>query len=340
MLKRMNLLMALITVASTTACSLYQDSPGAPSLELHNDWHADSSQFQSGVASTAHWWRGFSDPVLDDLVEKALENNLGVREAMSRIQQARSYYDLAHWDYFPTGSIGFSRERGNMARHQSEVLGTSTQYSTGLGISWELDLFGRIRNGNRIAQAELNSTFAYTDSVRLLVASEISHTYFLTRAAQDRRQIRIQALTDQRGIAELSRVLVEEQRAAPDVLDQILAELAREEIELLWEEEDIARLEHRISVLLGEQAAQWSLADVSTAQSPLQLEPIPIGDVSALLQSRPDIQIAQQHLISTQAAAGISKANYFPSLNLLGYFGFLAGSSTNLGKSGSENWFV
>lgn len=333
---KLSVVILLLTVSS---CALYREPAGAPELGLRNEWAGGKEDFVTGPVPAAAWWERFDDPVLNALVAQALQKNADVREALANVDAARALLGLERWEYMPSGGLAVSGEKRRYSDAEGQGSGTRETYRSGITASWELDLFGRVRNRNRVAQAGLLSAEATASAARLLVVSEVSATYHRARAASNRSKIRQQALAHQQSVVELTRFLVQEQREAGDVLDRALAEQAADEVALLREQEQLKILEHRMAVLLGLQAGQWRLPAETTAAA-LRLELISIGDVSAVLRTRPDIRIAEQTLIARQASVGIVRADYFPRLTLSGFFGFAAGSGGDLGEDGTESWFL
>ena len=330
----------LFAAAWLSGCAITPESTALPELELEAHWTTQDPAFSSADIATGGWWREFNDAVLEELIQVALQSNADIRVALANIEQARAHYGLERWSYLPAGGLEASRERGTLGAMELHGERPFTTYRTGLGASWEIDLFGRIRNRNKLALAELTASAAYADSVRLLVASEVASTYYLARASYDRRQIITRTLADQRDLTALTRVLVEEQRSSPDILDSALAELADTEVALLQEQEYGTSLEHRMAVLLGRQPGQWQLPEFARTAAPLNWQTIAVGNVRDMLRSRPDIRHAEQALLAQQAAAGIVRADYFPTLSLAGVFGFIAGSSGDLGASATRSWLA
>lgn len=332
-------LSVVMLLSTLSACALYQKPAGAPELALRSEWSGAKEGFAAGAGPTRAWWERFDDPALNALIEQALRKNTDVREALANVEAARALLGLERLEYLPAGGLEVSGGKRRYSEIEGPGPGTRETYRGGLTANWELDLFGRVRNRNRVAHAGLLGAQATAAAVRLLVVSEVTATYHGARAAADRSKVRQQALHDQQRVVELTRFLVQEQRQAGDVLDRALAEQAADEVAVLREQEQLELLEHRMAVLLGLQAGQWRLPEQTTAAA-LRLEPIAIGDVSALLRTRPDIRIAEQALIARQASVGIARADYFPRLTLSGFFGFAAGSGGDLGESGTESWFL
>lgn len=334
---KLSTVMLLLSILS--ACALYQKPAGAPELGLRSEWSGGKEGFSAGSHPTSAWWERFDDPVLNALIAQALEKNTDVREALANVGAARSLLGLERWEYLPAGDLAVSGEKRRYSEIETQASGTRETYRGGITADWELDLFGRVRNRNRVAHAGLLSAQATAGAVRLLVVTEVTATYHRARAVAEREKVRQLALDHQREVVELTRLLVQEQREAGDVLDRALAEQAADEVAVLREQEQLKVLEHRMAALLSLQAGQWQLPAATTVAA-LHLEPITIGDVSTVLRTRPDIRIAEQILIARQASVGVARADYFPRLTLSGFFGFAAGSGGDLGEHGTESWFL
>jgi outer membrane protein TolC len=133
------------------------------------------------------WWQQFEDPVLDDLVAKALAANHDVRMAVARVDQARAFFDDVALDRFPTAVAGASVDRRDQAIPGfSERPRPITTYRAGFDAFWEIDIFGRVRSQVRAAQASAEGFAAELDDVRVSVAAEVARNYFELRGLQRR----------------------------------------------------------------------------------------------------------------------------------------------------------
>jgi NodT family efflux transporter outer membrane factor (OMF) lipoprotein len=336
MRKHATALSALI-LSTLSGCALYQAPEGAPTLPLVNEFtHTESAtafQAKDGV-----WWRGFEDAALNEVVETALAHNTDIRIALANVNAARALRGLQRWEYLPTGGVGVSLDRGRVEQGEGTVERFNVAGAT-LGANWELDLFGRVLNGNRIADANRLSVEADLDAARLLVVSEAAATYFRIRASERKIASRANALAQQQRIVEITRAMVEEARVAPDALERALAEQANDEASLLREREERRTLQNRMAVLLGKQPGRWRLAE-QDEQRAIAFRPADLGDVDSLLRNRPDVRSAAQRLIARQASVKAAQSAYFPTVSVTGAVGFVAGGFGDLGDSNTETWSV
>lgn len=319
------------SLLSLPACALYQAPAGVPDLELS----APVIEPLEGPAiESANWWAQFDDKVLDALVGEALVHNAEIQVALANVNAARELQGLERWGYLPTGGAGITAER---ARGGSDA--TQESITAGIGTAWELDLFGRVRNSNRIAEANRHGAEALLGAARLLVVSETAATYFRYRAAEQKEVTRQQAVEQQRRIVSITQALVEESRSSADQLDRARAELATDEVALLRIQEERNAFENRLAVLLGRQPGHWQVP-AATEQARLRFRPANLENLAGMLQNRPDVRSAEKALVARQAAAGIERASYFPAVGVSGFVGFTAGSFGELGDTSSEAWSV
>lgn len=346
MRKRLVVLGAALS-ATVSACALYEAPKGAPTLPIVNEFantQIANTQIANTEATSASesvsgaWWRGFDDSALNDLIDAALRHNADVRIALANVNAARALRGLQRWEYMPTGGVdvGFERGRTSLSASGAERYEIASAY---IGASWELDLFGRVLNANRVAEANRIGAEAAFDGARLLVASETAATYFRLRASDRKIASRVDALTQQQRIVEITRAMVDENRIPPDALERALAEQANDETALLREREERRAFEHRLAVLVGQQPGHWRLP-ATTDDRVLELRPAYLGDVDALLRHRPDVRIATQTLVARQAAVKMAQAAYFPRVSLTGAVGYAAGGFGNLGDTDSQTWSV
>lgn len=330
-MRKLEFVSVLALMAASQACVLYQEPAGAPLLDVKQP---AVTLVENTEAVRTEWWTHFDDVVLDALVTEALANNNDVRVALANVNSARAVQDLERWGYLPSG--GASVE---IVRSRTGDANVDKTAQAGMQARWELDLFGRVLNSNRIATADRLGTEAALDGARLLVVTEAASTYFLYRAAEQKQAARSGAVSQQREVVSLTEALVEEFRVSPDQLDRAKAELAADEIALLHVREEQEALENRLAVLLGKQPGQWQVPS-NAVSAQLRFHPRELVDLTAALQKRPDVRIAEQAVIARQAATGIERAGYFPSIGVSGFIGFTAGSFGELDGADTATWSV
>jgi multidrug efflux system outer membrane protein len=335
----MKTLLLSLTTAATAVAALpsvgpdYQ-RPDAPTAATYRD-AADTT----AVALAPDWWRAFNDPALDALETRALAANQDLRAALARVEQARALAGVARSAYLPSLAADPSLTRERTSRTVDNTLpdSPSTTHRLSLDLSWELDLFGRVRRLNQSARADLDAAGATFAAARLSLTAEVATTHFTLRALDRELGIVTQTTAVRRDTLQLIQARVR-QGTADDVA------LARAETELAATEADAAALAIRrsatanaLAVLLGEPAPS---SDHSTLITQLSTPPppIPAGLPGDLLTRRPDIAAAERSLAAASARIGVAKSAFFPTIALTGAAGYASADINDLIKPDSRLW--
>lgn len=288
-------------------------------------------QLQPAPVNESAWWTRFEDPALTQLVYAALRANLDVREAVSRVEAARAARSGIRQAFYPGGGVTIANT------HQSVGRGRDRFASAGFDVGWELDLFGRVRSLNRAADAELGGAEALLSQTRLVVTAEVVRTYFLLRAAEERVALLERYRADQAEVVKIIETRVAEGVDDDADLSRARTVLGEDMLALAKQQHEVRALRNALAVLIGATPGQWQ-PPAAVASDALSLRTIGIGDPTALLQRRPDVQAAERMLAAETAHIGVATAGLFPQLNLRGFFGFVAGTFGNLGMSAGESW--
>ena len=273
------------------------------------------------------WWEGFKDPVLSDLIRRAAQQNRDVKIAAERLRAARAGETISRSWLFPTSTSPAtpSITRPTTTRRRKTAFPDTKAAQVGIGVSWEVDLFGRLRAGAAAAAAETLAVENGARGVRLLVLSDVATNYFtLVGALRQLESVRaISAAQD-----ETLRLVSARQRAglatAFDVeRAQTEASRARAAIPPLETLAAISR--HRIAVLIGDQAFKAASIQPSTVEP--TVPPARPGQPAELLQRRPDLLVAGAQLDAANARRQQAMAEWFPRLILGAVFG---GENINL----------
>jgi multidrug efflux system outer membrane protein len=277
------------------------------------------------------WFEIFDDPVLDTLIQRALENNQDLEIAAENIQQAQSALVIQRSQMLP--SIGYSAgaSRGNYA---GLILPSTQNVFTGFGtVSWEIDFWGKYRRLNEAARANIITSEEGYRATKLSLMSTVASSYFQLLEYKLRLEISNQTFA----LRDSMQKIIEERFAKGIIAEidlnqaQIQSAIAAGSIPV-WERL-IAQTEHQISVLVGELPMAIETGTPLIAQ-PLDLE-IPEGLPSQLLARRPDILFAEQELIASNALIGAAKANRLPNISLTGLFGVAGNELSSLGSAGA-----
>lgn len=309
------------------ACSLaprYQP-PAAPqvsALKEAGDW-VPARPADGEVRGP--WWESFKDPGLSELEGRLLIANQDLRAAAARFQQARQVARAAGSNLLPSvgATASATRERSSanspLATLGAGHGGSYDDFLTGLQLSWEIDLFGRLRNTLAAARAQAEASAADYGAVLLSLQAELASDYFALRG-DDATIVLLEDTIKQYDRAwEATRNRYREGTAAATDVDQAdtLRQNARAQLSAVRLQR--AQLEHAIAVLIGELPSTFSLPAGELAAMPPVLDtPLP----STLLQHRPDVAAAERGMAAANAEIGIARAAWFPVFSLAGAAGF------------------
>ncbi len=285
----------------------------------------------------ARWWTVFQDAQLQTLIRTALEQNLNLRIAASRVLQARAQVTITRANQFPTVNGG-----AQVSGARSPAITTiipSYSYNAGeIGVSasWDLDFWGKYRRATEAARATLLATEWGRRAVVSTLVANVATAYFQLRAVDLQLEISRNALQARQESLKLTQTL--EQGGAVSLLDvrqaEQLVETAAAAIPEL--ERQAQQLENQISILLGQNPSAIVRGAPLTAQA--LPATVPPGLPSHLLEHRPDIQQAEQELVAANAQIGVARAAYFPDITLTGSAGFESVSLLTLFNASSHIW--
>jgi len=292
-------------------------APAEASVTAPAAWRNDPGR---GPEVTAGWWHGFGDPVLTQIVEKALANNDDVAIAAERVEEARAQYGLARGQLLPSLGIGGGGGRERFLN----AFGQGTYQTAGqveLSLSYDLDLFGRLRNASKAARAALLATEAARDNVRLAVASSAAGGYIGLRALDARLVVLRDTLTARADQLKIAQRRAKAGYATQLERDQAEAEYRATEQQIPLVELAITRQEDGLSLLLGDnpRAIERGLA-LSALTSP----PAPAALTSTLLRRRPDIVQAEYQIVAADRSLDAARAAFMPDIELTTTGGYVA----------------
>jgi NodT family efflux transporter outer membrane factor (OMF) lipoprotein len=277
------------------------------------------------------WWTIFNDPTLNDLEEQATRSNQNLAIAEAQFRQARAVAQFAHAGYLPTATVGVSASRfrnsANAYANNSTNIGPASDFSLPLEVSWEADIWGRVRRAVESAQASAQASAAELENARLSIQAELAIDYFLLRGVDTERDLLARTIVAYTRAHELT-VNRHEGGAASDA-DVALAEtqLRTAQAQAIDLRVQRVQLEHAIAVLAGKAASDFAVAQVEANPAP---PIIPLSVPSALLERRADIASAERQVAAANAQIGVAKAAYYPTLTL--------GASAGLESSKASNW--
>jgi multidrug efflux system outer membrane protein len=309
--------------------------PQAPTVEPHNiDAHF------TAAAPSAAWWQQFGDPVLADLEARALADNLDLHIAIARVRSARAAFSEAQYNYAPHVPLdgSYSRSKEQFPGFTASRLDIESS-SVGFDASWEIDLFGHVRHQAAAAGAAVGAERASLADAQVTVAAEVARNYFELRGSQRQIAVARDNLQNEREALHLTQVRYEAGRVTELDTDSAQARLKATEATVPMLEAAEKRYAYRLAVLLGVPPGSLD-AELTAVPVQAMTAPLPIGDVSALLRTRPDIRIAERNLAAATERVGVATADLFPRVSFSGFVGFLSGDTSQLGKAASRAWSV
>lgn len=282
------------------------------------------------------WWKAFRDPVLDDLIDRANRANDGIRIAAARLAQARAFVRAAQAERAPQvdAAARGARVRG-IVNGVPEV--QTNLFSASVDLSYEVDLFGRLKQTADAASLDARASEGLLQSTRLLVQAQVAQTYLALRALDAERALVRGTL----GTYRETLALTERRWRAGDVAELDVAraavEVAATESDALALDRQRSELEHGLAVLVGEVASEFAVAptDWTTA-----LPVIPAGVPSTVLARRPDVSAAESALAAAQTRVGVAKAAWFPRIALTGSAGYASSDLGDLFQWSARAWGI
>lgn len=286
------------------------------------------------------WSQVFADPVLAELIRTGLTNNFDLRTAAARVDEYRSYAGVARGALFPQIGVGVGYNVNNESRLSSPAISasdyTARNYDASVQLSWELDLFGRLRREDEAAIARWLASEQGRRSVVVTLIGDIATAYYTLLELDLEREISIKTLESNTGQTQFYRDRLEGGASNRLEVDQAEANRATTAATVQEVERRIALQENLINLLLGRGPGPIPRGTSLTAQS---LPPeLPVGLPLQLLERRPDILQAEQLLAASNADVGAAKALFFPSINITALTGGLSREFNDLGKSDAGIW--
>jgi len=276
------------------------------------------------------WWEVFNDAELNALIERATTNNQSLRAALARFDQARATARVSRSEFMPLIEFNPEGKRDRFSRNQDPDFGvnSATAIRVPLDLSYEIDLWGRVRRSFESSRADAQASAADLHNVLLSIQAEVAQNYFNLRSVDRQREVVRASIKIRRDGQVILQARVDA-GTAPE-LDR-----ARADTEVALAETDMVRLDRQrnsfetaLSILTGTAAPQFTVAELKET---LPVVPaVPSGLPSELLERRPDVALAERQLASANARIGVAKAAFFPVLRLTGSAGYASADLESL----------
>lgn len=261
------------------------------------------------------WRQFFTDPQLVSLLERGLENNMDIRIALQQILAAEAYVKQGKAGYLPTLSAGGNVSHQVLSRNSqfgSFFEGNITQYNISSNLSWEADIWGRIRSTKRAFEATYLQSVAAHQAVKTELIAAIANSYYQLLALDEQKRITEQTIQYRESSLETTLALKEAGEITEVGVQQTQAQLYTAQAILIDINNEIRLLENSLSILLGEAPSDIPRSDLDQQEITTSLN---IGVPVQLLRNRPDVIAAEYNLINAFELTNVARSNFYPSLN-------------------------
>jgi NodT family efflux transporter outer membrane factor (OMF) lipoprotein len=335
-----------LLLALPAGCSLspHYQRPTVPAppetYKEAGDWQPASP---ADTSPRGHWWSMFGDPDLDALEAQVSDANQSLKAAFATLAQARAQTRIARSAWFPTITAQADATRGETSVYQSTYTPgkdrNGNSFVVGGDLSYEVDLFGRIRDTVAGARASEQATAGDVATLDLELHAELATDYFTLRGLDVEQQLLDRTVGDYQHALQLTEYLYKGGAAAISDVQQAQAQLETARTQAEDTRLRRAQNEHAIAVLIGREASTFSLE----ARSGESFHPMPgvtIGVPSQLLERRPDVAAAERRVAAANAGIGVARAAYFPVLDLLGSAGTASVATSQLFTAPAQYWSI
>jgi multidrug efflux system outer membrane protein len=304
-----------------------------PPVELPEAWQQTAPRF----AEDGRWWKIYADTELDKTVDEALGANADLLIAAARVDEARGLLGEANSFFWPTIDARVATSRQQVSTRTATAFpGIPREYNSNratLNVSYELDLFGRLRAGAAAARAELEASEASRDAVRLALAAQVAKSYFSLRSLDEQVDLTRRTVALREEALGLQRKRLQGGVISEFELRQLEAETAVVRAQLPPLEREREREEAALAVLVGRNPKQVFESNIALKKA-FEERPgppvLPAGMPSELLLRRPDIVEAERQLAAANARVAVARSEMFPTITLTGFLGSESAALGNL----------
>jgi outer membrane protein, multidrug efflux system len=302
----------------------------------------------SNTLATMPWWDVFQDPQLQTLIRTAIENNHDIKIATIRVEEARDSLGVTNADLYPqvtaNGSAARTRTADNSRAYiwpggmPVPVSAYSNSYAAKLNLSYELDLWGRVRRSSESARAQVLSSEEDRRTVLSGLVTDVAKSYFTLLELDREMELTSATLGTRQKTLSLMELKRKHGTASDLEVNRYRAEVSSALATLAITKQTVAQNENALSILLGQAPQDIQRGAAFRKQSPIPN--IPLGAPSDLLERRPDLKSAEQQLVAANARIGVAKAAFFPQISLTSQYGFQSSELKDLLKNNAEGWMI
>jgi multidrug efflux system outer membrane protein len=320
-----------------TACSVGPNYEKPAPVALPADWHWKAAEPRDDLAK-GPWWELFGDPQLDQLETQATALNQDLKAAVARVDEARAHARLEGASFFPQISLKPAYTRTQLPADNPQFAKIPianiakrfepyNSFSVPVDLSYEIDIWGRVRRSFESAQAQAQASVADYQNVLLTLNSDVAVDYLTLREYDTETRILTDTVSARTEAVRINKVRVQAGRATDVDVSEAETDLTNAQANLDEVEQNRAETQNALAVLCG-----VNPSDLLLAPQPLNLRPpkIPVGLPASVLERRPDVAEAERDMAAKNASIGVAYAAFFPAVSLTGQGGVLSARASDL----------
>jgi len=312
-----------------------------PEITTPDEWHQKmTAGLEQGDTTLQTWWTVLDDPLLSELVQEAQGSNRDLQGAYFRILEARAIRGIAIGDRYPQVGVEAEVGRTKASESQTGVTDAQSVYAVGVGASWELDLFGRVRRSVEAATAEYQASLEDYRDLLVTLLADVALNYIDARTFQERLRYARANIVAQTESLSLTRDRFEAGLTSALDVAQAESNLASSASEIPRLEGSLEAALNRLAVLAGQAPGAMHARFEAEAPIPLPADEVAVGLPAELLRQRPDVRRAERRLAAQTARIGIATADLYPRFSLSGVFGSNAADLEDFAKGNSKTWSI
>lgn len=314
--------LVILMAFTLQSCFVAKDYERPKIAETQNLFRTDHLPTDSISMADVSWKTLFTDVHLNQYIEEGLENNIDIRVALQQIIAAEAYYKQGKAGYLPSLNLKATMTHQELARNSqfgSFFNGALDQYELSGSLSWEADIWGKIRSNKRAFEAGYLKIVAAHQAVKTQLISSIAATYYQLLALDAQLDITKKTIETRESSVETIKALKDAGQVTQVAVDQNIAQYNNAKALQVDLEAAIFRTENTLSILLGKAPQRFERSSLTeqVIESDLKL-----GVPMTLLRNRPDVMAAEYNLIQSFELTNVARSNFYPSLTLTGSGGF------------------
>ncbi len=304
--------------------------PEAPVLESWNETPMQALEQEGGEDTYNTWWEVFSDPVLQNLIEKACSQNLTLQIAAIRIYEARAQLGILVGNLYPQQQLGSGSLTTNKSTKTSEdspIDNTFDALNLGFDATWEVDIWGKYRRSVQSGVANLEATVASYNNVLVSLTAEVARTYILLRTLERRLLIANKNTELQRDSLHVAEVMFTNGAVSELDVSQAKSLLYDTQASIPRLESSLWQARNAMAILMGVLPGTLTKFLEGPPVIPSATESVFIDIPKNLLRRRPDIRLSELQIAAQSPQIGVAKADLYPHFFLFGSIGWTASNA-------------